>query len=285
MRVGFWIEEFERHWRATCIPFRAPRGLCLSDETKNWTPLRSSLNRPSRLDARESTYRARACRFARRCPPRSQTPLPAFRILPRPSVGSRSRRALPGLVEPRFRDRPNRRIGEVIAELGFAKREVVEAAVELARRSGELTGEVLINSGVITGRAAEPRTRRAPRARLHRLLRLHARHGRGEPDRRERREAILGRAGRVPRRAHAARRDGRPGEHPRDRRHLDDDPLRRPSRGRDRRGRRRGHRPHRPRRAPRRHRDRLRGGRRRRRPSPTSKRRPRTPLSSGSSTR
>ncbi len=57
---------------------------------------------------------------------------------------------LAGLIEPKFRDRPNRRIGEVIAELGFAKREVVEAAVELARRSGELTGEVLINSGVIT---------------------------------------------------------------------------------------------------------------------------------------
>jgi len=57
---------------------------------------------------------------------------------------------LAGLVEPQVRDRPNRRIGEVIAELGFAKREVVEAAVELARRSGELTGEVLINSGVIT---------------------------------------------------------------------------------------------------------------------------------------
>ena len=38
----------------------------------------------------------------------------------------------------------------MLAELGFAKREVVEAAVELARRSGELTGEVLIKSGVIT---------------------------------------------------------------------------------------------------------------------------------------
>src|SRR5688500_11872449 len=57
---------------------------------------------------------------------------------------------LAGLTEPRYRDRPNRRIGEVIAELGFAKRDVVEAAVELARRSGELTGEVLIKSGVIT---------------------------------------------------------------------------------------------------------------------------------------
>ena len=57
---------------------------------------------------------------------------------------------LAGLVEPRSPGRQDRRIGEVIADLGFAKREVVEAAVELARRSGELTGEVLINSGVIT---------------------------------------------------------------------------------------------------------------------------------------
>ena len=57
---------------------------------------------------------------------------------------------LAGLVEPKNPGRTDRRIGEVIAALGFAKREVVEAAVELARRSGELTGEVLINSGVIT---------------------------------------------------------------------------------------------------------------------------------------
>jgi type IV pilus assembly protein PilB len=55
-----------------------------------------------------------------------------------------------GLVPPQFPGGGDRRIGEVIAALGFAKREVVEAAVELARRSGELTGEVLINSGVIT---------------------------------------------------------------------------------------------------------------------------------------
>ena len=65
-----------------------------------------------------------------------------------PSTQSDTRPA--GLIEPVHRDRPNRRIGEVIAELGFAKRDVVEAAVELARRSGELTGEVLIKSGVIT---------------------------------------------------------------------------------------------------------------------------------------
>src|SRR5919112_4482049 len=55
-----------------------------------------------------------------------------------------------GLVAPQVPGGGDRRIGEVIAQLGFAKREVVEAAVELAKRSGELTGEVLINSGVIT---------------------------------------------------------------------------------------------------------------------------------------
>src|SRR5687767_11675270 len=72
-----------------------------------------------------------------------------------PNPGSPQRREqvearLAGLVEPRSRGRNDRRIGDVIADLGFAKREVVEAAVELARRSGELTGEVLISSGVIS---------------------------------------------------------------------------------------------------------------------------------------
>jgi type IV pilus assembly protein PilB len=72
-----------------------------------------------------------------------------------PTPSSRERREqvearLAGLVQPTSPGRQDRRIGEVISQLGFAKREVVEAAVELARRSGELTGEVLINSGVIT---------------------------------------------------------------------------------------------------------------------------------------
>ena len=55
-----------------------------------------------------------------------------------------------GLTEPSQPNRTNRRIGEVISDLGFAKRDVIEAAVELARRSGELTGEVLVKSGVLT---------------------------------------------------------------------------------------------------------------------------------------
>jgi type IV pilus assembly protein PilB len=57
---------------------------------------------------------------------------------------------LAGVTEPSGPHRPNRRIGEVIADMGFAKRDVVEAAVELASRSGELTGEVLVKSGVLT---------------------------------------------------------------------------------------------------------------------------------------
>ena len=83
--------------------------------------------------------------------PSTQPDTPAG--IPSPSSPERREQVetrLAGLVEPKFRGRNDRRIGEVIAELGFAKREVVEAAVELARRSGELTGEVLINSGVIT---------------------------------------------------------------------------------------------------------------------------------------
>src|SRR5688572_10961662 len=57
---------------------------------------------------------------------------------------------LAGLTEPSGPHRPDRRIGHVIADMGFAKRDVVEAAVELASRSGELTGEVLVKSGVLT---------------------------------------------------------------------------------------------------------------------------------------
>ena len=72
-----------------------------------------------------------------------------------PPPGSQQRREqvesrLVGLTEPRGPHRPERRIGEVIAELGFAKRDVVEAAVEMASRNGELTGEVLVKSGVLT---------------------------------------------------------------------------------------------------------------------------------------
>jgi len=57
---------------------------------------------------------------------------------------------LAGVTQPSGPHRPERRIGEVITDLGFAKQDVVDAAIELARRSGELTGEVLVKSGVLT---------------------------------------------------------------------------------------------------------------------------------------
>ncbi|MEI2703458.1 MAG: GspE/PulE family protein [Baekduia sp.] len=57
---------------------------------------------------------------------------------------------LPGLIAPRTRGRSNKLIGELCVELGFADRDSVESAVELARSSGRLTGRVLIEEGVLT---------------------------------------------------------------------------------------------------------------------------------------
>ncbi|MBX5470156.1 MAG: Flp pilus assembly complex ATPase component TadA [Thermoleophilaceae bacterium] len=55
-----------------------------------------------------------------------------------------------GITPPTTRGRSQRRIGEVIVDLGFAPREVVEQAVEAARASGEPTGKVLVERGVLT---------------------------------------------------------------------------------------------------------------------------------------
>ncbi len=45
--------------------------------------------------------------------------------------------------------RPGRLIGDVIVELGFASRERVEQAVEAARAKGKLTGQLLVEQGVL----------------------------------------------------------------------------------------------------------------------------------------
>jgi type IV pilus assembly protein PilB len=57
---------------------------------------------------------------------------------------------LTGLTEPTARGRSIRRIGEVIVDLGFADKAVVERAVETARDRGEPTGKVLVETGVLT---------------------------------------------------------------------------------------------------------------------------------------
>jgi type IV pilus assembly protein PilB len=54
-----------------------------------------------------------------------------------------------GLVPPTRRGRSQRLIGEVIVDLGFARREAVEQAVAAAREQGRTTGQILIESGVV----------------------------------------------------------------------------------------------------------------------------------------
>ncbi len=55
-----------------------------------------------------------------------------------------------GVTSPTQRGRLGRFLGDVLVELGFATRERVDAAVEIARASGRRSGRVLIEQGVIT---------------------------------------------------------------------------------------------------------------------------------------
>ncbi len=55
-----------------------------------------------------------------------------------------------GVTPPTHRGRLGRFLGDVLVELGFATRERVDAAVEIARSSGRRSGRVLIEQGVIT---------------------------------------------------------------------------------------------------------------------------------------
>jgi type IV pilus assembly protein PilB len=52
--------------------------------------------------------------------------------------------------EPAWRPRPGRLLGDVIVELGFAPREVVERAVTQGREVGKPMGQVLLDAGVVT---------------------------------------------------------------------------------------------------------------------------------------
>jgi type IV pilus assembly protein PilB len=55
----------------------------------------------------------------------------------------------PGLVPPSGRLDAQRRLGDVIVELGFADREAVEAAIESARETGHRLGQALVESGAV----------------------------------------------------------------------------------------------------------------------------------------
>jgi type IV pilus assembly protein PilB len=56
---------------------------------------------------------------------------------------------VPGLTPPSQRTGAKRRIGDVIVQLGFAEREVVEAVVEAGRQNGAPLGQALIEAGIV----------------------------------------------------------------------------------------------------------------------------------------
>jgi type IV pilus assembly protein PilB len=66
-----------------------------------------------------------------------------------PAEEATTERQTPGLYPPHRRERSTRMIGEVVVDLGFADRETVEEAVEVARSQGRPTGMVLVEQGVL----------------------------------------------------------------------------------------------------------------------------------------
>jgi type IV pilus assembly protein PilB len=56
---------------------------------------------------------------------------------------------VPGLTPPTKRTGVKRRIGDVIVQLGFAERELVERVVEQGRRNGRSLGQALIDAGIV----------------------------------------------------------------------------------------------------------------------------------------
>src|ERR687897_1787730 len=56
---------------------------------------------------------------------------------------------VPGLTPPAKRTGVKRRIGDVIVQLGFAERELVESVVEDGRRNGMPLGQALIEAGIV----------------------------------------------------------------------------------------------------------------------------------------
>ena len=55
-----------------------------------------------------------------------------------------------GILQLSSSARRSRLIGDVVVDLGFADREVVDNAVEKARAQGRTTGEVLVDTAAIT---------------------------------------------------------------------------------------------------------------------------------------
>ena len=67
-------------------------------------------------------------------------------LTPTPPAGG----GLRGLTPPTQRGFSSRRVGDVVVDLGFAPRNVVDAAVNVASTTGKTTGRVLLDSNVLT---------------------------------------------------------------------------------------------------------------------------------------
>ena len=57
---------------------------------------------------------------------------------------------IPGLTRPKLRARSSAMIGDVAIQLGFAEKARVDSAIDAARLQGKRTGQVLVESGVLT---------------------------------------------------------------------------------------------------------------------------------------
>ena len=63
---------------------------------------------------------------------------------------------VPGLTPPAKRTGVKRRIGDVIVQLGFAERDLVERVVAEGRREGPPLGQALIEAGIVdSGQVAQ----------------------------------------------------------------------------------------------------------------------------------
>ena len=85
--------------------------------------------------------------------PMADMPAPPSAAPASPPAADASPAATPsgsGLIPPARRGGPSRFIADVIVQLGYVDRERADAAVDLSRKQGKRTGQVLLDTGAIT---------------------------------------------------------------------------------------------------------------------------------------
>ena len=194
------------------------------------------------LDRHDGIARGDARRRRRQSPTPMNPPTQAG-APPKPAQGKPKKGN--GITTPSRRGGSGRVLTDVIVDLGFVEREAMDEAVEMAHSAGSAAERVLVSTGAIT----EAQLARAVAERFG-LDHLDLQVYRVDPDAAKLvTPAAIKRYQAVPvafaGRPHAARRDGRPGERARGRRHRGDDRLRGAPRGRLAVGHRVGARAHR----------------------------------------